>query len=118
MGLHREIEKMLEQPNDTLLLREILAFWSGHRSEKVTAAQLSATLHRGAAHVERLLNQLVALAVLDKSNGSKEPVYSYRLRGAEAIEVEGFARSKRFHEQKLIRSTDRFRSIYQRRGDG
>ncbi len=118
MGLHREIERMLARPNDTVLLREIISFLAANRCGGFTLAEISSKLHRPTAHIEILLAQLVALEVLTRAEEASGVTYTYKLRGMEAFEVEQFARSKGFHEQKLVQSTDRFRSLYQRRAHG
>ncbi len=118
MGLHREIEKMLERPNDTVVLRGIIGFWANNRSGNFNLAQVASQVHRPAGHVEMLLSQLVALGVLVRREEPSDVLYSYNLRGTEAFEIEQFARSKGFHEQKLVESTDRFRTLYQRRVHG
>lgn len=118
MGLHRDVEKMLERPNDTLLAREIIAFWAGHTSESLTVAQVASTLHRPVVHVEMLLMELASIGVLTRHDRGLEKAFSYNLAGADAFKVEQFARSKGFHEQKLVRSTDRFRSMYHHKAHG
>ncbi len=115
MGLHREIEKILARPTDSLLLREIIALWGKHRSERLTAEQIAEKLNRPVSKVASLMRELARLDVLRGEDDEAGVVYSYLLRGAEAFEFERFAHSKSFHERKLIRSTDRFRAMYQRK---
>jgi len=115
VGLHREIEKILARPTDSLLLREIIALWGKHRSEQLTAEQIATKLNRPVSKVASLLCELARLNVLRGEDDGTGVEYTYLLRGTEAFEFERFAQSKSFHERKLVRSTDRFRSMYQRK---
>lgn len=115
MGLHREIERILARPTDALLLREIIGFWAERKNAQVTAKAVASKLHRDGVHVESLLTRLAELGVLAVDHGRREAVYSYALVGAQAVAVERLAHSKSFHEQKLVRSTDKFRSMYHRK---
>ncbi len=115
MGLHREIEKMLERPADAFLLREIIGFLAAHRKDTLSAAGVAEQLHRPPSHVDSLMSRLADLGVLSRLQDAPEPHYCYALAGAEAFQVEQFSRSKAFHERKLARSTDKFRAMYQRK---
>ena len=114
MGIHREIERMLARPSDAVLVREIISFWSHHKHTSIPAAEVAASLHRPIAHVESILTELARAGVLMRDEHGLATQFSYCLAGTDAFQVEQFARSRDFHEQKLVRSTDKFRSMYQR----
>lgn len=115
MGLRREIEKMLERPGDSLPVRQVISFWAEHRKDSVTAAHVASALCRPAPQIEKLLIELADLGVLSRNDWGPNTIFRYRLSGSDAFTVEQFARSKSFHEQKLTRSADRFRAMYQRK---
>lgn len=115
VGVHREIERMLARPADAVLVREIISFWSNHKQVQISADGVAASLHRPLAHVGTLLGELANAGVLTQQRDGLSILFSYRLAGTDAFKVEQFARSRDFHEQRLVRSTDKFRNLYQRR---
>lgn len=115
MGLRRDIETILARPADSLALREVIHFWAEHKSGKFSSKQVATAVHRSVPHVEGLLVELAEFGVLSREQEGLNCRFSWILTGSDAFEVVRFAHSKGFHEQKLVRSTDRFRSLYQRK---